>query len=104
MGDFQPFSEHQQHARQYLEPQIFFIAQSIHTPLDDADLVIQSFDEAERDLNSRIGSRQRSYQSGGYTPGSDRQTLQGALQYGQSCGRMASVGGETALIVLQRKI
>lgn len=50
MGDFQSFSEHRQHARQYLEPQIFFIAQPVRPPLEDADLVVQSLDEAERDL------------------------------------------------------
>ena len=48
MGDFQPFSENRQHARQYLEPQIFLITQPIRTPLDDADLVIETFNEAER--------------------------------------------------------
>ena len=39
-----------QHASQYLEPQILLIAQAVRTTLDDADLVVQSLDEAERDL------------------------------------------------------
>src|ERR1700756_5851451 len=36
-----------QHARQDFEPQVFFIAQSICATLDDADLVVQPFDEPE---------------------------------------------------------
>jgi hypothetical protein len=48
VGDFQPFSEDRQHARQYLQPQVFLITQPIRSPLDDADLVVEPFNEAER--------------------------------------------------------
>jgi len=48
------FSQDRQHARQYLEPQVLFVAQSIRPTLDDADLVVESLDKAERDLVFRL--------------------------------------------------
>jgi hypothetical protein len=38
------------HAGKDLEPQVFFVAQSVCAALDDADLVVEAFHEAERDL------------------------------------------------------
>src|SRR5216683_4021145 len=39
-----------QHASQYFEPQIIFVAQAVGATLDHADLVVQPLDEAERHL------------------------------------------------------
>ena len=39
-----------QHAGQDLQPKVFLVAQAVGATLDDADLVVQSFDEAERDF------------------------------------------------------
>jgi hypothetical protein len=47
-------SEFRQHAGQDLQAQIFFVAQSVGPTLDDADLVVEAFDEAERDLVLRL--------------------------------------------------
>lgn len=43
-------SQRRQHARQNLQPQVFFVVQSVCAPLDDADLVVQAFDEGQRYL------------------------------------------------------
>src|SRR5205809_6731419 len=39
-----------QHAGENLEPEVLFIAQPVRATLEDADLVVQPLDEAERDL------------------------------------------------------
>src|SRR5487761_2409344 len=39
-----------EHASEYLEPQIFLVAQSVCAALDDANLVVQTFHEPKRDL------------------------------------------------------
>jgi hypothetical protein len=39
-----------QHAGQDLQPQVFFVAESISAPLKDADLVVETLHETERDL------------------------------------------------------
>jgi hypothetical protein len=43
-------SKIRQHAGQNLQAKVFFVAQSISATLDDAYLVVQSLDEAERDF------------------------------------------------------
>src|ERR1700690_4260040 len=43
-------SELGQHARENLQSEVFLIAQSVRSPLNDANLVVQSFHESERDL------------------------------------------------------
>jgi hypothetical protein len=43
-------SQFREHRREDFQPQIFLVAQSIRTSLDDTDLVVEPFDEAERDL------------------------------------------------------
>lgn len=42
-----------------LQSQVFFVAQPVCLSLDDADLVVEPFDEAERDLvfESAIGGK-----------------------------------------------
>jgi hypothetical protein len=42
--------ELREHASEDLESQIFLVAQSVCAPLDDANLVVEPFDEPERDL------------------------------------------------------
>src|SRR5262245_65801890 len=44
------FSQLRQHSSKNLEPQIFFVSQSVGSSLDDTNLVIQSFDEPQRDF------------------------------------------------------
>src|SRR5215467_9930337 len=44
------FSQLRQHSSKNLEPQIFFVSQSVGTSLGDTNLVIQSFDEPQRDF------------------------------------------------------
>jgi len=44
------FSQLRQHRSENLESQIFFISQSVGAPLDDTNLVVQSFDESQRDF------------------------------------------------------
>src|SRR5882724_6793565 len=39
-----------QHAGEDLEAQVFLVAQAVGAPLDNADLVVESLDEAESDL------------------------------------------------------
>src|SRR5947208_1465321 len=39
-----------QHAGENLEPEVLFVAQPVRATLEDADLVVQPLDEAERDL------------------------------------------------------
>src|SRR6266851_2566998 len=39
-----------QHAGENLEPEVLFVAEPVRAALEDADLVVQSLDEAERDL------------------------------------------------------
>ena len=41
--------EDRQHAGENLEPQVLLVAQAVCPALDDADLVIELLDEAERD-------------------------------------------------------
>ena len=43
-------SERRQHASEDFEPKVFLVAQAVGTTLDDTDLVVQAFDEAERDF------------------------------------------------------
>ena len=43
-----------QHASEDLEPQIFLVAQAVGASLDDANLVVESFDEAQRDFVLRL--------------------------------------------------
>jgi len=49
-GSFSGILDRWEHASEYLEPQIFLVAQSVCAALDDANLVVQSFDESKRDL------------------------------------------------------
>jgi len=44
------FSQGWQHAGENLEAKVLLIAQAVGTPLDDADLVVESLDETESDL------------------------------------------------------
>src|SRR5438128_4174038 len=39
-----------QHAGENLEPEVLFVAEPVRAALEDADLVVQPLDEAERDL------------------------------------------------------
>src|SRR5262244_4083125 len=52
------FSQLRQHSSKNLEPQIFFVSQSVGTSLNDTNLVIESFDEAQGDFvfGSAVGS------------------------------------------------
>src|SRR5918992_3259061 len=43
-------SQGRQHTGKYLQPEILLVTQSVGAPLDDADLVVKSLDEAEGDL------------------------------------------------------
>ena len=43
-------SQFREHGREDFQPQIFLVAQPIRTSLDDSDLLVESLDEAERDL------------------------------------------------------
>src|SRR3954454_16962413 len=43
-------SQGRQHTGEYLQAQIFFVAQSVGTALDDPDLVVQALDESEGNL------------------------------------------------------
>src|ERR1019366_1298010 len=47
-------SERWQHAGEDLEAKVFLIAQTVGATLDDADLVVQAFDEAEGDFVLRL--------------------------------------------------
>lgn len=49
-GWFRALSQLRQHAGEHLQSQVLLVAQAIGAALDDADLVVESFDEAERDL------------------------------------------------------
>src|SRR5438309_3057171 len=42
------FSQLWQHRSQYLEAQIFFVSQAVSAPLDDANLVVEPFNESQR--------------------------------------------------------
>ena len=42
--------ELRQHACKNFQSQVFFVAQSVCATLDDADLIVQTFNESERDL------------------------------------------------------
>jgi len=44
------FSQGRQHTGEYLQAQIFFVAQPVGTALKDSDLVVQALDETEGDL------------------------------------------------------
>ena len=50
-------SQGRQHTGKYLQPEILLVTQSVGAPLDDADLVVESLDEAKGDLvlGSAIG-------------------------------------------------
>src|SRR5271157_5815875 len=43
-----------QHAGENLEAEIFFVAQAVGSALEDADFIVEAFDEAERDLVFRF--------------------------------------------------
>ena len=43
-------SDCRQHAGEDLEAEVFLVAQPVRAALEDADLVVQSLDEAERAL------------------------------------------------------
>src|SRR5665647_3423835 len=43
-------SERWKHACEHVEPQLVLVAQTVGAALDDADLVVEALDEAERDL------------------------------------------------------
>ena len=45
-----PASDWLQHAGEDLETQVFLVAETVGSTLDDTDLVVESLDEAERDL------------------------------------------------------
>ena len=51
---FLAISEGRKHACEDLEPQIFLVAQAVCAALDDADLVVEALDEAERDFVFRL--------------------------------------------------
>src|SRR5215510_14725092 len=51
------FSQLRQHRSENLESQIVFVSQSVGPPLDDTNLVVQSFDESERDFVFRSAVR-----------------------------------------------
>src|SRR2546427_5094677 len=42
------FSQLRQHRSQYLKAQIFFVSKAVSTPLDDANLIVEPFDESQR--------------------------------------------------------
>lgn len=44
------FSQWRQHTGEYLQAQIFFVAQPVGTSLKDPDLVVQALDETKGDL------------------------------------------------------
>jgi hypothetical protein len=44
------FSDLRQHTGENLEPQVLLVAETVGAPLDDADLVVEAFHEAERNL------------------------------------------------------
>ena len=50
MGDLGGILDGWQHACEHFEAKVFLVAQSVCTALDDADLVVESFNESERDL------------------------------------------------------
>src|SRR3989442_14239385 len=43
-------SDRRQHAGKDLEPEVLLVAEPVRAALEDADLVVQPLDEAERDL------------------------------------------------------
>src|SRR5665811_986781 len=45
-----PFSDFWQHARQDFEAKVLFVSKSVGPPLDDSDLVVDPFDEAQGHL------------------------------------------------------
>src|SRR6267378_1152770 len=47
-------SEYRQHAGEYFEPKVLFVAQAVRASLDDADFVVEPFDEAQRDFVLRF--------------------------------------------------
>src|ERR1700752_5378122 len=50
MGNFHMILDLPKHAGEDLQAQIFFIAQSVCASLNDADLIVQAFNEPEGDL------------------------------------------------------
>jgi hypothetical protein len=54
VGHFPCFSGRGEHAGENFQPQVLFILQPIRPALDDANLVVQPFDEAERHLVLRF--------------------------------------------------
>ena len=54
VGSFWAILEFWQHAGEDLQPQVFLVAQAVGAALDDADLVVEALDEAERDLVLRV--------------------------------------------------
>ncbi len=50
-------SERWQHAGEDLEPEVLFVAEPVGAAMEDADLVVQPLDEAERDLVLRTAVR-----------------------------------------------
>jgi len=57
-GKIHAISQLRHHAVDHLQAQILFVAQAVGAALDDADLVIEFFDEAARNfvLGSAVGS------------------------------------------------
>jgi hypothetical protein len=47
-------SEHWQHASEYFDAKVLLVAQAVGVSLDDADFVVEPFDEAGRDFVPRI--------------------------------------------------
>jgi hypothetical protein len=47
-------SERREHGGEDFEAEVFLVSKSVGSPLDDADFVVESFDEAERDLVLRL--------------------------------------------------
>ena len=51
-GRWSPMLQFRQHAGENLEPEVFFVAQTVGAPLDHADLVVEPLDEANETLFS----------------------------------------------------
>ena len=49
-GRWSPTPQFRQHAGENLEPEVFFVAQTVGAPLDHADPVVEPLDQAKRDL------------------------------------------------------
>lgn len=52
-GTFLCFSDRGEHAGENFQPQVLFLLQSIRPALDDANLVVHTFNETERHLAER---------------------------------------------------